>query len=57
MSRLDMIKSKTRRRRVISVVINVRNVAIVIYSQLCGLQMSKRVGEVTGISAKGGKQA
>lgn len=48
----DMIKSKTRWRRIISVVINIRDVTIVIYSKFCGLQMTKRIGEVSGISAK-----
>lgn len=48
-----MIESKARRWwRIISIVINVGNVTIVVYSELCGLQVTKRVGEVPGISER-----
>ena len=47
-----MIKSQTRWWRIISIIINVGKVAIVIDTQLCGLQMSKRICKVTGISVR-----
>lgn len=49
----DMIESKARRWwGVISIVINVGNVAVVVDAELRGLQVTEGVGEVSGKSVK-----
>lgn len=37
MAGLDMIESEARRRCIISIIIDIRNVAIVVYTEFCGL--------------------
>lgn len=47
----DMIESGCCwRRRVVSIIVDIRNVAIVIDSELCGLQLTEGIGKVSRIS-------
>lgn len=51
MGRFDVIESKARGWwRVVSIVIDIRNVAVVVDAELGGLQVTEGVGEVSGIS-------